>query len=586
MIHRIFSTLPSFKELRFHQGFNLLLADKTEASSAKDTRNGAGKSSLLEIIHFLTAGECPEESIFRDPKLVDHRFGMEFDLGGQIVRVERSAETANEVLIDASAGTENWPVQPELSDETGASFLTNRDWERVLGSLMFGLSGAPRSKGQAYAPTFRNLFAYFVRRRSGGFSQPHLHFVQAKPYTWQVALTYLLGLDWGIPQEWQSVRDIEEQIKQLKKAVGEGDLADIVGKRAQLRADIASAEAALSRARVRVADFRVLPDFRAYEEEASALTQQIGDRSNANTSDEDLLAHLDSAIAEEQPVATSNLEQMYRQAGVLLPDAALRRFDEVRSFHDSVIANRKLYLTGEMEAARKRIADREAEKQALSERRAQLMGILQSHGALDQFTKLQSELSRKEAALELLQRRFKAAEKIEQGLTKQNIRRQELLLRLRQDYAEQAETLNRAIVLFEEVSAELYERPARFTPTETLNGPAFTIDGQADRSPGIANMQIFCFDVMLSRLMAERGLGPGILVHDSHIFDPVDSRQVGSALQYASKMADDLGIQYIVTLNSDKQLEFPVSFDLKPHLLSSKLTDAAETGGLFGLRFG
>jgi uncharacterized protein YydD (DUF2326 family) len=352
------------------------------------------------------------------------------------------------------------------------------------------------------------------------------------------------------------------------------------------RDDIASAEAALSRARVRVADFRVLPDFRAYEEEASALTQQIGDRSNANTTDEDLLAHLDRAISEEQPVATSNLEQMYRQAGVLLPDAALWRFDEVRSFHDSVIANRKLYLTGEMEAARKRIADREAEKQALSERRAQLMGILQSHGALDQFTKLQSELSRKEAALELLQRRFKAAEKIEQWLTKQNIRRQELLLRLRQDYAEQAETLSRAIVLFEEVSAELYERPARFTPTETLNGPAFTIEGQADRSPGIGNMQIFCFDVMLSRLMAERGLGPGFLVHDSHIFDPVDSRQVGSALQYASKMADDLGIQYIVTLNSDKQLEFPVSFDLKPHLLSSKLTDAAETGGLFGLRFG
>jgi uncharacterized protein YydD (DUF2326 family) len=99
-------------------------------------------------------------------------------------------------------------------------------------------------------------------------------------------------------------------------------------------------------------------------------------------------------------------------------------------------------------------------------------------------------------------------------------------------------------------------------------------------------MQIFCFDVMLTRLMAERGLGPGFLVHDSHIFDPVDSRQVGSALQYASKMADDLGTQYIVTLNSDKQLEFPVSFDLAPHLLSPKLTDAAETGGLFGLRFG
>jgi len=98
------------------------------------------------------------------------------------------------------------------------------------------------------------------------------------------------------------------------------------------------------------------------------------------------------------------------------------------------------------------------------------------------------------------------------------------------------------------------EKPAKFTPTETPNGPSFKIEGQADRSPGIANMQIFCFDVMLTRLMAERGIGPGFLVHDSHIFDPVDSRQVGAALQYASRMATELGIQYIVTLNSDKQL--------------------------------
>ncbi len=39
-------------------------------------------------------------------------------------------------------------------------------------------------------------------------------------------------------------------------------------------------------------------------------------------------------------------------------------------------------------------------------------------------------------------------------------------------------------------------------------------------------------------------------------------------------------------LNSDKQLDFSAGFDLTPHVLETKLTDAAETGGLFGLRFG
>src|SRR6516162_4889209 len=83
MIHRIYSSLRTFKELRFQPGLNILLADKTESSTAKQTRNSAGKSSVLEIVHFLTAGEYTDETIFRAPELIDSRFGMEFDLGGR-----------------------------------------------------------------------------------------------------------------------------------------------------------------------------------------------------------------------------------------------------------------------------------------------------------------------------------------------------------------------------------------------------------------------------------------------------------------------------------------------------------------------
>ena len=586
MIYRIFSSLPSFKELTFHPGLNVLLADKSEESTSKHTRNGAGKSSVLEIIHFLTAGDCPDDSIFKDPKLITHHFGMEFDLAGKPVEVQRSGENPSEVLVRRSDDTSDWPVQPEINPETSARYLTNRNWDRVLGAMMFGIGRqSPEDRGQ-YSPTFRNLFTYFVRRRSGGFSEPHLHFLQAKAYAWQVGISFLLGLDWTIPQEWQVVRDSEDEIRKLKAAVGDGDLAEIVGKRAELRSDIATAEVALGKSRARVTEFQVLPDFRIYEEQAGETTRLMGDLSDQNAADEASLKDLERAIAEENPPDAADLAQMYKEVGVLLPESALRRFQEVKKFHESVISNRKSYLAGEIESARRRIAERERRKEEINARRVQLMGILKSHGALEQFNKLQSELSRKEAELELLRRRFAAAEKIEQGLTKLKIRRQELLLRLKQDYLEQSDVLKRAIVIFEEISSQLYEKPAKFTPTETPNGPAFKIEGQADRSPGIANMQIFCFDMMLSRIMSERRLGPGFLVHDSHIFDPVDSRQVGAALEYASAVASEIGIQYIVTLNSDKQLEFPDDFDLVPNLLDTKLTDASESGGLFGLRFG
>lgn len=585
MIHRIYSTLNSFKELTFKSGLNVLFADKSDQSTAKHTRNGAGKSSVLEIIHFLTAGDCTEGSIFRDPALSEFRFGMEFDLGGKKVGVERSGAAPSEFVI-VSDDTSQWPVQPEAS-KTGEKILSQKNWDRVLGALMFGLDEQTIGKARmAYSPTFRSLFTYFVRRLPGGFTEPHLHFVQSKPANWQVALSYLLGLDWTIAQEWQVVRDEEDEIRKLRAAVGEGDLAEIVGKKAQLRSEIASAETAANRFSERLVTFQVLPDFREYEKRASELTRRLSELSDANTLDVELLGELDRAVAEEKPPEITDLARAYEEAGVSLPGIALKRFDEVRKFHESVVSNRKSYLAGEIEAAKTRIAAREIDSKSVDSERQQVMSILKSHGALEQYSKLQADYGRKVADLELLKKRFTAAEKIEEGLAKLKIRRQQLLLRLKQDYTEQSVALSRSIVTFEEISKQLYQKPAKFTPTETTNGPLFKIDVEGERSPGIGNMQIFCFDMMLTQIVAYRKSGPGFLVHDSHLFDPVDARQVGTALKIGSELSVSRGFQYIVTLNSDKQVEAPEGFNLPDYEMPVKLTDATESGGLFGLRFG
>jgi len=583
MIYRIFSSLPSFKEVRFGSGLNVLFAEKSVDATAKQTRNGAGKSSLLEIIHFICAADCPDESIFRNPQLRNHLFGMEFDLGGSVVTIQRSGENPKEVII-SNTNTENWPVQPEISELTGESVLPIKSWERVLGKLMFGLDGNGKGYG-TYGPTFRALFSYFVRRAPGGFFEPHVYFIQSKPVAWQVALTYLLGLDWTIPQEWQVVRDEEDEIRKLRSAVGEGDLAEIVGKKAELRSDIATRETALSRFQERIENFQVLPDFRHYEEQANHLTNEISDLLNQNSLDTALADSLESAIAEEKAPEITDLERMYGEAGVILPAASLRRFDEVKLFHESVISNRRTYLSAELTAARRRMQDRSLLLQKLDEERQAALRLLKSHGALDQFSKLQAEYGKRTAELELLRKRFTAAEKIEGGLAKLKIRRQELFLRLQQDYSEQKTALNRAIVSFEEVSKRLYEVPAKFTPTESNNGPLFKIEVQGERSPGIGHMQIYCFDMMLVQVTAIRGIGPGFLVHDSHLFDPVDARQVGIALQLGDEISRSTGVQYITTFNSDKQVEFDGEFELVPFIVPVDITDANDTGGLFGMRF-
>lgn len=58
-------------------------------------------------------------------------------------------------------------------------------------------------------------------------------------------------------------------------------------------------------------------------------------------------------------------------------------------------------------------------------------------------------------------------------------------------------------------------------------------------------------------------------------------------MQLGADHAAAVGFQYIVTMNSDALPTdgFRDGFDVGAYVLDTKLTDATETGGLFGLRF-
>jgi uncharacterized protein YydD (DUF2326 family) len=329
-----------------------------------------------------------------------------------------------------------------------------------------------------------------------------------------------------------------------------------------------------------------LPEYKELEAEANLITQQLKSISNADTIDAAAIRDLENAMKDDAPPSIMELEAIYAEAGVALPNVAVKRYDEVKTFHESVIRNRRSYLSGELDAARQRIASREQERQRLDERRADVMSILQSHGALEQFARLQGESGRLGADVESLRQRYESAEQLEGTKNELEIERNRLVIRLRRDFTEQRERLQEAILAFEVTSQRLYESAGSMTVDETLNGPVFQFPMQGSRSKGIKNMQIFCFDMMLMRLCSKRGIGPGFLIHDSHLFDGVDGRQVISALKVGAETAHELGFQYIVTMNEDDAFKEKIEgFDLRNSVLPVVLTDATEDGGLFGFRF-
>ena len=573
MIHNLFSTLPTFKNLgELKPGLNVLLAQKTEGSTSKQTRNRAGKTSFIEAIHFLTGSEAGPDSIFRTPELAEYTFGMDFDLKDARTVVERSGSAKAKIYVT---------TPPAAKRKLSAT-----DWGTFLGEEMFGLSSLEAAGSKP--PSFRSLFAYFVRRQmSGAFTTPEKQATMQGTGDMQMALMFLLGLDWQIARDWQAVRDREKTLEELKRAAGTGAFGSIICKAADLRTQLTLQEARLKKLYAETESFQVLPEYRELEVESAKLTRQLNELANANTIDFAAIRDLEGALASEIPPDLEDLQAIYQEAGVALPGLVKRRYDDVKSFHQSVVRNRKDYLSSELEAAQLRIELRDSQKAQLDQRRAEIMGILRSHGALDQFLKLQGELGRLESEVESLRQRFEAAEQLEGTKNELEIERNRLTIRLRRDFSEQKDRLAEAIVAFEETSQRLYESAGSMTVDETSNGPMFKFPMQGQRSKGIKNMQIFCFDMMLMRLCHKRQIGPGFLIHDSHLFDGVDGRQVISALRLGSEISQELGFQYIVTMNEDDAFKETIAgFDLNDHVLPTRLTDATDDGGLFGIRFG
>ena len=584
MIRRIGSDLETFKKLEFGPGLNVLLADKSEGASDRQSRNRAGKTSFVEIVHFLTGGNAKKDSIFRSNALKDAAFTIQMDVGGDGFTVARSGSTPGKVQVNGPV--EGWPIASTFNQDAGVFEISNTNWGHMLGRKWFGLDAPnPDTKFQ---PTFRSLFSYFVRRQaSGGFNKPTQQATMQQTWDQQVAISYLLGLDWRVSQDFQGFREKEKVVKSLGKVARSGELGPYFERAADLRTRLAVAAKRTETIRDQLDSFAIIPQYTELEAEASAITGQMNALGEENFVDRRLIDDLELALTEEQAPDRTDLAKLYAEAGVILPDLLKRRLDEVEVFHRTIIENRKSHLSAELTSARNRIDAREAEKLTLDARRRQIMAVLQSGGALEQYTAMREELGRAEAEVETLRRHLETAETLESTRAELVIERNRLEQALRDDIHERDDLLNEVIVGFEELSKSLYEQAGSLTIGAGPTGPSFEVRIDGHRSKGITNMQIYCFDLMIAELCARYGRSPGFLIHDSHLFDGVDERQVAKALQLGAERAKTAGFQYIVTMNSDviPRDGFQDSFDINAHVMPTRLTDATEDGGLFGIRF-
>lgn len=575
MLKEIKSSLPTFKTLTFSPGLNVLLAERTIKISSNGTRNGAGKTSLIELVHFLFGAK--KLKLFQIEDLKKHNFSVIFDHANKEYTIERCDRPKSPFDFN--------------KQELGTESLNDQ-----LGELFFKLNTNGVCDIKRFAPSFRMLFPYFVRNNNeGGFdasNQVTKYSKYQQSYQEQVSLSYLLGLDWNISIDFEEFRTHRKSIADLKKA-----FKDFANKEeldyfsytssSQLKTEIILQEKELEDLKGNIDSFNVVPQYQEMQNEADDLTIQTSSLNLLIVQDQEMIKSLQDSLVEEEPIPAQDIINLYNEAKVTLSDLIKQRFEDVELFHKVIIENRREHLQSEIDSTQIRICDNQNKLTEIANRRQQIMNVLQAGGALQEFSKLQEELNQRNISLQKTKQQLQLSMDVEKGERDLLQVKMRLEGELQLDLKEREEIVAKAILYFGQISKELYEHAGSFVIEPTPNGLEFTTDIPNARSKGVGNMQIFCFDMMLTLIAIERGIHPGFLIHDSHLFDGVDERQVAKALQIGANLAKKHGFQYIVTINSDAVPDDELKrlgFDLTPYIMDVSLTDQPD-GGLFGFAF-
>lgn len=580
MLEELGSDDSRFRTVKFNTGLNVLLAEKVSESAVTDTRNSVGKSSMIEVLHFLMGASADKSSIFVATQLKHQTFYLKFAWpSGARLKVSRSGQNTGSVQLERWLDSDYEPVGQ----------LALADWNSLIEAEMFHIPAGSRGiSGRA-------MLSFAARRiSSSAFNEPTRFYPRQAAAEGTTNLAYLLGLDWSLAARYRDLTQRESARRALRRAAQEPMLDRIVGKVSELRGQIAVRERRVEELRSEIEDFSVLPAFEERQSRADQIARIIASSRHADQADRANLNDITSVLASTSSTVDGRLQPMLEELGGLLRGQASERFAQVAAFHNSVIRNRRRYLEQELAETQARLVVRSEEREELALEQRVLLKELDSGGALSDLLTLQAMHAQEVAGIEVLQARFEAARALEASQTEIKKLRSGLVAEVTDDINEREETVKEATLLFNDYSSRLY-RESRESYLEILPGTSSLeirphID--TDDGHGVRSMVIFCFDLTVAVLARRANRGADFLIHDSHLFDGVDARQIGLALFLAAEVCREEGLQYIASLNSDdlEKVEAAHSSNsklcsaLRAAVISPVLSDVDETAGLFGIR--
>ncbi|WFR57707.1 DUF2326 domain-containing protein [Anaerocolumna sp. AGMB13025] len=557
----------TFHPIQFKDGINIIVGKQVAPHDKNDgnTYNGVGKSLIIHLIHFCLGSN-------KIDALSVNLQGWEFTLRFKIEGIE----------YYTTRGTEN-----QSKIDFNGEIVSVKELRRKLLDLILGDIELPKNM------SFNTVFSRFARRYRSCYTKYDTFVPKETDYSKILNNCFLLGIDTNLIVEKKELRDKQIAAKDTEKAIKKDPMFKqyYLGKN-DAEIDVAELQYRIAELEKEISEFKVSNNYHELEKEANEKSYKKKELENERVLIQNYITSIEQAFKESAEIKQEKIIKMYEAANIEIPEMVKKSVEDVLQFHSNLLAARNTRLRKELYRYKQELEDIDSQIMSIGSRMDDLLGFLDSYGALEEYTALTKQLNglkNELARIEEYQKILKAYKDMEIDIKTKYIE-QDKETELYLD--SEVQHISNLRTMYWNFAKRFYPKKKSGFVIKNNSGEntlRFVVDARIedDSSDGVNEVRMFCFDLLflLNKISKIQ-----FLAHDSRLFANMDPRQRETLFRIANDVCNQEGFQYICTINEDALLSFETLMqadefkEIIQDNIRLELTDDAPESKLLGIQ--
>jgi uncharacterized protein YydD (DUF2326 family) len=576
-----------FKDVRFSEHFNVVLATIKDKANKKDTHN-LGKTSLIHVINFLLLGDFSRnKGLLSNSVFIGQIFYLEILLNnGKYLVIKRSINSVTKISF-------------KLNEVELANFIPPTDWDET--DIAFDNAKQKLNEFLEFdiLPkwSFRKSITYFLRTQQDYSDVYQLNKFKGKHIDWKPFVFELLGFDGNLIKQ---KLELEQQANDLKNKIStlEQEANVKIGDRDKLAGliDIKQKEKAETE--------ETIDKFNFYLQDNSISKEIIDDldfKIQTLNTDKYRVQYEISKTEEslrnsESTINVQKLKELFDDVQLYFPEKLVKQYDDLESFNESISNERRKFLKENLKELKNELLETNNNLQQLEKSKSEKLSFLTEKDTYAKFKEYQKQLSTTEAEIMIAKNKLEWIDKsvsLENEIKEINEKIKDAIQNI-EDARKQRKhaEINK---IFDEILKDIVGTDALISIETNKNGNVeFSADYtnpitniSTSESEGTSYKKLLCMAFDLALLIHYSKNSFFRFVYHDGIIEGLDNRIKIRLLDKIKSICNQYNIQHIITLiDSDIPTQNDGSlYSFTQEEICLQLNDLDDNGKLFKQSF-